>query len=69
MQPELRFINDLLSLPEEQARTALAEQVADFGPPLIEMMDAVQEILSSRGEGELLEKLATLREDAVQALQ
>jgi hypothetical protein len=33
------------------------------------MMDAVQEVLSSRGEGELLEKLATLRQDALQALQ
>lgn len=69
MQPELRFINDLLSMPEDQARKALAQQVADFGQPLVEMMDAVQEILASRGEGELLEKLATLRQDAAQALQ
>lgn len=69
MQPELKFINDLLSMPDDEARTALAENIADFGQPLIEMMDAVQEILASRGEGSLLEKLATLRQDAVQALE
>lgn len=69
MQPELRFINDLLSMPEDQARTALAAQVADFGESLVEMMDAVQEILASRGDEELIEKLATLRQDAVQALE
>lgn len=69
MQPELKFINDLLSMPEDQARKVLAENVTTFGPPLVEMMDAVQEILSSRDEAELLEKLATLRQDALQALQ
>jgi len=69
MQPELKFINDLLSMPEDQARKVLAENVTTFGPSLVEMMDAVQEILSSRNEAELLEKLATLRQDALQALQ
>jgi len=69
MQPELKFINDLLSMPEDQARKVLAENVTTFGPSLVEMMDAVQEILSSRDEAELLEKLATLRQDALQALQ
>ena len=68
MQPELRFINELLSIPDDQARTMVAEQAASYGPPLLDMFDAVERVLESRGETDILEKLALLREEAEQAL-
>lgn len=68
MQPELRFINELLSIPDDEARTMVAEQAASYGPPLLDMFDAVERVLESRGETGILEKLALLREEAEQAL-
>jgi mannitol/fructose-specific phosphotransferase system IIA component (Ntr-type) len=66
MQPELRFINQLLSTPsDEEARTLLKSDGGQFASAaLIEMMDAVEQILESRGETAMLGRLALLREDA-----
>jgi hypothetical protein len=69
MQPELRFINELLSAASpEDARTMLAEHAEDYGPKLLEMMDAVEEVLASRGDNAILERLAFLRQEAEQVL-
>jgi hypothetical protein len=66
MQPELRFINQLLSTPsDEEARTLLKSDGGRFASAaLIEMMDAVEQILESRGETGMLDRLALLRQDA-----
>ncbi|MDZ4766800.1 MAG: CpXC domain-containing protein [Chloroflexota bacterium] len=65
MQPELRFVNDLLSMPsDDEARALLPEGVKQFGGALVEMMDAVEDILASRGETDMLERLAILRDEA-----
>jgi hypothetical protein len=66
MQPELRFINQLLAAPsDEEARTLLKSDGGQFASAaLLEMMDAVGRILESRGETALLERLALLRQDA-----
>jgi hypothetical protein len=66
MQPELRFINQLLSTPsDEEARTLLKSDGGQFASAaLIEMMDAVEQILEARGETAMLERLALLRQDA-----
>lgn len=66
MQPELRFINQLLSTPsDEAARTLLKSDGGRFASAaLIEMMDAVEQILESRGETDMLDRLAQLRQDA-----
>ncbi len=70
MQPELRFLNDLLSLPDdEQAKAEMVRGARNFGPQMIEMIDAVHHILSERGESRLLSRLTMLREAAVNALR
>ncbi|MCZ2095558.1 MAG: hypothetical protein LC121_04670, partial [Anaerolineae bacterium] len=56
MQPELRFINDLLSTTtDEEASTLLAEEAGTYGPALLDMMDAVEEVLASRGDSPMLQ--------------
>ncbi len=66
MQPELRFVNQLLSTSsDEEARMLLKSDGGQFASAaLIEMMDAVEQILESRGETALLDRLALLRQDA-----
>ncbi len=69
MQPELRFINDLLSTAtDEEANGLLLEKAGDFGAPLLEMMDAVEQVLASRGDSDMLQKLVFLRQQAEQAI-
>jgi hypothetical protein len=69
MQPELRFINELLSTEtDEEASTMLLEGAAQFGAPLLEMFDAVEQVLAQRGENDTLQKLVFLREQAERAL-
>jgi hypothetical protein len=69
MQPELRFINDLLSTEtDEQASALLASDAGGYGPALLEMMDAVEKVLAERGDTETLQKLVFLHEQAQQVL-
>jgi hypothetical protein len=69
MPPELRFINELLSTQSpEDARGLIAERAAEFGEPLLEAMDVVEQQLAGRGDPELLEKLAFLKDATAQAL-
>jgi hypothetical protein len=69
MQPELRFINDLLSTEtDEEASALLAQEGGGYGQRLLDMMDAVEEVLASRGDSAALQKLVFLREQAQRAL-
>ncbi|MEO8396942.1 MAG: hypothetical protein ABI700_28360, partial [Chloroflexota bacterium] len=69
MQPELRFINDLLATESDEAASALLmEQANNYGPVLLDMMDRVEEVLASRGDSPTLQKLIFLREQAEQVL-
>lgn len=69
MRPELQFINDLLAASsEEEARQMIAEQADTYGAPLLEMMEAVEELLAQRGEENVRQRLASLREVATEAL-
>ncbi len=69
MQPELRFINELLVAPSvDQAFALLNAQAGQYGPQLLDMMDAVEQVLESRGEASVLERLAQLRAQAEQVL-
>jgi hypothetical protein len=70
MQPELRLINELLSMPtDDEAREMLTQQAGQYGQGLLDMMDAVEDILVSRGEAGALERLAFLREEAQQIIK
>jgi ElaB/YqjD/DUF883 family membrane-anchored ribosome-binding protein len=69
MQPELRFINDLLSAETPQDAQALLEAEAEsYGQPLLDMMDAVERMLAERGDQATMQKLAFLRQQAEQVL-
>jgi hypothetical protein len=68
MQPELRFINELLGETDENARQMVQEQAGQYGQPLLEMFDTVEEILNSRGDTALLERLSYLREEAANVI-
>lgn len=69
MQPELRFINDLLSTEsDEEASTLLAEEASRYGQTLLDMMNAVEEVLASRGDSAMMQRLVFLREQAQRVL-
>ena len=69
MQPELRFINDLLSTEtDEQAQELLAQEIGTYGQGLLEMMSAVEQMLAARGDSPTLQKLIFLRDQAERAL-
>ena len=69
MQPELRFVNDLLSTEDDEAaRKLLAERAGEFGEELLDVMDAVGQMLAQHGDQQMIEKLSFLRQAAVQEL-
>jgi hypothetical protein len=69
MQPELRYLNELLATENDQDALALIpEGVAQFGPALLDIMDSVGRVLGRQGQRELVEKLSFLREAAARHL-
>jgi hypothetical protein len=69
MQPELVFLNQLLAAPTtEEAKAMLAQQGKDFGPALLEAIDAVSEMLRNQNGGQgdprIFERLDELRREA-----
>ncbi len=69
MQPELRFINELLGMDsDEDIVNTINARAASFGPDLLPMMDAVEQVLASRGDTTLLSKFAFLRVAVERAL-
>jgi len=69
MRPEVRFINDLLAAPSEQeARQMMDAQMSNFGPELLEVFDALEEVIAAQGQTQVLERLKHLRSMAAQAI-
>ncbi len=69
MQPELRFINDLLATEtDEEASSLIQQDAGNYGAALLEMMDAVEKALAQRGDSPMLQKLIFLREQAEKVL-
>jgi hypothetical protein len=64
--PEVQFINELLSIEEEiEARLLLTEHAADFGPPLLDYMDAfIERLQGNSNRTPILDRLVHLREAA-----
>lgn len=70
MQPELVFVNQLLSVESDsEAKAMLEDHAKDFGEPLLEVMDAVGQMLDAQGENEMVQRLADLRRETVSVLQ
>ena len=69
MPPELRFVNDLLSAPSDDAARELVEQHAgEYGGGLLVAIDAIEEQLAAQGNPTLLERLAFVRGLTTQVL-
>lgn len=69
MQPELLFVNELLSTEtDEEARKMIAERVDEYGDEILDVMDAVGQILAQHGDTDMIQKLAFLRQAAVTEL-
>ncbi|MEO1440500.1 MAG: hypothetical protein AAFV33_08845, partial [Chloroflexota bacterium] len=62
MNPEMLLINDLLSAESEAAaRQILTERGAQYGEQLLEMFDAISEVMSAQGQMQVVERLTLLR--------
>lgn len=69
MGPEMRFINDLLSAPDDaQAEIMLQERASEFGPDLLEVMDAIEHMLEEQGNHPLLGRMKSLKQAAQQVI-
>ncbi len=65
MQPEMRFANQLLNAQsEDEVRQLLHSEAKTYGPTLLEVLDAIGEILQSQGQQAALQKLAFIRKEA-----
>lgn len=67
MQPELRFINDLLSAPSnDAARALIAEHAPQYGAGLLSVVDAVAGVVSAQGDSAIMARLAFIRQQMEQ---
>lgn len=69
MQPELVFVNELLSTEnDEQAKSMIAEQAPQFGGGLLEVIDAVDQVLASQGNQPMQARLDGFRKEVLTVL-
>lgn len=67
--PEIKFINELLQASDElEARLILSERIGEFGPPLLDYLDALVQQVSDRGQVGLAQRLIELRAEAEKIL-
>src|SRR5690606_11852125 len=67
--PEIKFINELLQASDElEARLILSERIGEFGPPLLDYLDALVQQVSDRGQVGLAQRLMELRAEAEKIL-
>jgi hypothetical protein len=69
MQPELRFINELLGTADDaEAQAMIREYAGEFGDTLFEVFDAVQQVLEEQGNQPMVNRLRELRAETEQVL-
>src|SRR5690606_2691147 len=69
MQPELRFINDVIAAPTpDEARALVAENAGTYGAGLLDLLDSVEQMMAPRGDEALMQRLALMREEAERVL-
>ncbi|MGJ3238252.1 MAG: CpXC domain-containing protein [Anaerolineae bacterium] len=62
MSPELLFINDLLSAEDDASMQAIINEKANaFDGELLDVVDAVEDLLQQQGQREAVERLGTIR--------
>jgi hypothetical protein len=69
MQPELRFVNDLLSIEDDTALiNELKQQAPEFEDTLLEVLDAVEEIVTAQGQTDVVARLQFIRTETQKIL-
>lgn len=69
MSPELLFINDLLTAEDDSSMQAiLEEKVSNFDGELLQVVDAVEGLLTQQGQQDSVERLGTIRTALATAL-
>ncbi len=61
MEPELRFVNELLQMDEADAQQAIIDHAGSFGEELLEVMQAIESLLEQQGNAPLMARLQSLR--------
>lgn len=69
MQPELRFVNDLLNI-EDQATLVqeIQKGAPEFGDGLLDMLDAVERVVIMQGQNGVIERIQFIRNEAKKVL-
>lgn len=69
MSPDLRFINELLTAEDEDTMNNLIEEnIGEFGEELLEMTEAVEQVLAAQGQEAMIGRLNAIREALATAL-
>ena len=69
MQPELRFVNDLLSVEDDHEVIAeLEKQAPQYGDALLDILDAVQEIVTAQGQTPVMNRIQFIKDEAKKVL-
>jgi len=69
MDPELRFINDLLSAPsDDEARSLLADRAGELDGSFLEILEAVEQAMQQQGNGQLAARVRSLQAEAQRIL-
>ncbi|MEO1286368.1 MAG: CpXC domain-containing protein [Chloroflexota bacterium] len=69
MSPELLLINQLLGAEDDTTmQTIIDENISNFDGDLLEAVDAVSDVIASQGQQAMLDRLGTIREALVTAL-
>jgi hypothetical protein len=63
MSPELQYLNALLAIDpaNESELTSMLEQARQFGPELMQSVDAVEQMTQQRGQGALAQRIGVLK--------
>lgn len=69
MQPELRFVNDLLNIEDDAALIAeLQKQAPEYGDVLLEVLDAVEEIVTEQGQIPVITRIQFIKSEAAKII-
>ncbi|MEL6309955.1 MAG: hypothetical protein AAFQ52_17575, partial [Chloroflexota bacterium] len=62
MSPELRFVNELLTAETDEAMQTIIDEKADqFDASMMEVLDAVENMLAQQGQGGAIQRLDKVR--------
>ena len=69
MQPELRFLNDLLNIENDDELIAkLKKQAPDYKDTLLDFIDAVQQVVTSQGQIPVMNRIEFIKREAEKIL-